>query len=157
LLHHSKKFHLHVQRQIGDLIQKQGPTLGALDEALLIGHSAGETPTLVAEELALHELGGDRAAVDRYKGPAAPGTALVDHARHELLAGARFAADVHRGLTARHAPDQLAELLHHRGAAEQPRTAQGGSRLLLDRGAELDRATYELAQHAQVQRLGHEI
>ena len=90
-------------------------------------------------------------------GPVASRAALVNQAGHELLAGAGLAADVDRGLAARHTPDHLAQLLHDGGAAQQSRAAQRGGRLLVDGGAELDRAPDELAQHAKVQRLRDEI
>jgi hypothetical protein len=103
-----------VQRQIGDLIQKQRAALGALHQSLLVGHGAGEAAALVTEQLAFHELGGDRAAVDGHERRLRAGPAFMNHARNQFLAGAGLTADVHRRLTARDATDHLAQLLHRR-------------------------------------------
>jgi hypothetical protein len=62
---------------------------------------AGEAALAVTEELALHQLGRDRAAVDRHEGPGRARAQAVDVARDDLLAGARFAVDEHRRLVAR--------------------------------------------------------
>src|SRR5689334_13444851 len=82
---------------------------------------------LVTEELALHELGGNRAAVDRHEWPFGARPRAVDHARHQLLARARFARDVHRRLAARDAQDELAQPLHRRRATDELRARAGGS------------------------------
>ncbi len=78
LLHDTQEFHLHVQRQVRDFIQEQRATFGGLYEALLVRHRAGETSALVAEQLALHQLCGDRAAIDRNERSLAPRTALMN-------------------------------------------------------------------------------
>jgi hypothetical protein len=52
----------------------------------------------VAEELAFHQLAGDGAAVHCDERPFGARSGLVDQARHQLLAGAALAGDVHRGL-----------------------------------------------------------
>ena len=56
-LDHAQQLHLHVQRQVGDFIEKQRAAFGGLDQALLVGDRAGEAAALVPEELAFHEFG----------------------------------------------------------------------------------------------------
>ena len=119
LLHDAQQLDLHVQRQIGHLVEEQGAALGALHQALLVGHGAGEAAALVAEQLALHQLGGDRAAVDGDERALAARAALVYQPRHQLLAGAGFAVDVHRRLAACDACDHLPQLLHDVGVADE--------------------------------------
>ena len=70
-----------------------------------------KAPGLVAEELRVDQLGGDRAAVHAAERPAAKRRVLVDGARDDLLAGARFAEEQHRRVAARHEP----RARHHRG------------------------------------------
>ena len=81
----------------------------------------------------------------------------MDHARDQLLAGAGLTADVHRCLAAGDAPDHLAQLLHDRRAAEQSRRRQCRRGVPSATRGKLDRAADELAQHAEVERLGYEI
>src|SRR6185437_9525828 len=156
-LHHSQQLHLHVQRQIPDFVKKQRAALGALHQASFVGHRSGEATALVTEELALHELRGDGTAIYRHERALAARATLVNQPRHELLAGAGFAADMHRGLAARDTPDHLAQLLHDRRTAQQSRAAQRGGRLLVDGGAKLDRTPDELAQYSKVEWLRDEV
>src|SRR6185503_604540 len=86
----SQELDLHVQRQIGDLVEEQRAAFGGLDQPRLVADGAGKAALLVTEELAFHELGRDCAAVDRYEWSLAPRARLVNHARDELFARARF-------------------------------------------------------------------
>ena len=88
-------------------------------------------------------------------GPLAPRPGLVDHARDELLAGARFAGDVHRRLAAR----DLARpsRARARSAAIWP-TRPSVAALRGTRGAfELQGRRHELAQVVEVERLRDEV
>ena len=67
----------------------------------------------MAEQLRLHQLVGDRGAVDRDVRPARAPTSGAASARHHLLAGARLAGDQHRHARARRPP----HLREHRAAA----------------------------------------
>jgi len=128
-----------------------------VEQAGLVGMGAGEAALLVAEELAFHQLVGDRAAVDRHERTRAAAALSVDGAGDQLLANTRLAGDVHRGLAARDLGDGLAQLLHCGRFAIQA----GGHvfrvgpyrRLLL----EVQRMADEVAQHRQLDRLGDEI
>ena len=156
LLDHAQQLDLHVQRQVGDLVEEQRAALGGLEQARLVGDGAGEAALLVAEELALHQLGRNRAAVDRHERPVAPRPGLVDHARDELLARAGLAGDVDRRLAARDLGDHLAQLLHRRRMADQRVRRPLRVSLALSL-AELQRARSQLAQVVEVERLGDEI
>src|SRR5262249_27101956 len=125
---------------------------------LLVGDRAGETAALVAEELALHQLGGDRAAIDRYERSLGAGPGVMDQARDQLLARARLAVDVDRRLAACHTADHLADLLHRRRVPEQAWRALCHGRVIrLLTIPQLDGAADELAQHREVERLGDEV
>ena len=55
------------KRKIGDFVQEQRAAVGGLEEAVAVGLGAGERALAVAEELALHQVFGNRTAVHRDK------------------------------------------------------------------------------------------
>src|SRR5205807_2326726 len=115
-----QQLHLHRERQLGDLVEEQRAAVRRLEKAFAVLGGAGERALLVAEELALHQGIGDSAAIDRHERLVAARAVLVDQARRELLAAARFARDVHRRLGAGELADQLAHLGERRAVAQQP-------------------------------------
>ena len=60
---------LHGQGHLGHLVQEEGAAVGALEDALVVGHRAGEGAAGVAEELALEHALADGAAVEADEGP----------------------------------------------------------------------------------------
>lgn len=110
---------LHGHRQVGDFVEEEGAAAGGLEQALLVFDSASEAAFLVAEELAFHQLGGNRAAVHRDERPLYAWPLFVDQARYQLLAAAGLAADVDRRLAARQFADLVAQGAHRRRLAEQ--------------------------------------
>ncbi len=105
----------------------------------------------MAEQLALHQLLGNRAAVDRHEGRVGPRPLLVNHAGHQLLAGAGLAADVDRRLAAGELGDGRPHVLHGGRLADEG-SARGRRTI-----AQLERGADEVAQHLQVHRLGDEV
>src|SRR5207244_138849 len=73
---------------------------------------ACERALLVAEELRLEPLTRQGAAMDGDEGPPGSRRALVDRARHQLLAGTARAQDEHRGVGGRNPLDDPEDLLH---------------------------------------------
>ncbi len=110
---------LRPRREVADLVEEDRAAVGGDELADLLAHRAGEAPLLVAEELRLDQLFGDRRAVDADEWLVAPRRAVVDGARHELLAGAALARDQHRGGSRRRALDRLAQAAHGRRASHQ--------------------------------------
>ncbi len=51
LLQHAQQLHLHVERQVADLVEKQGAAVGQLEAARSPRHRAGEGALLVSEQL----------------------------------------------------------------------------------------------------------
>ena len=68
-------------------------------------------------------VSGSARAVDRHEGAGGPRAALVDRARHELLAGAALAEDEHRGVRRRDALDEAQHGAHRRPVADDVREA----------------------------------
>ena len=117
LLEHAQELGLERERHVADLVEEEGATGRGLELADAALDGAGERAALVAEELALEQLVGDRGAVEGDERPAAIGM-VMDRAGDELLAGAGLALDQDRGVGRRHATDHLVDLLHGGGAAD---------------------------------------
>ena len=101
-LEHAQQLHLAVGLHLADLVEEERAAVGQLDEPGLGADRAGERALLVAEQLGLEHLARQGAAVDRHEGPLGARRALVDGARHQLLAGAALAEDQHRRVGRRH-------------------------------------------------------
>jgi hypothetical protein len=80
---------------------------------------AGEAAALVAEQLALDQLRGQGPAVHRKEHFLAAAAQAVDRLGDQLLSGAGLAADEDAGVGPGHAADQVVDLLHGRGCANQ--------------------------------------
>ncbi len=125
-LNHAQQLDLHMQRQIRDFIQKKRAALGGLNQALLVADRARKTAAFVAKELALHEFGGNCAAIDRYERAIPARAGLMNEFRHQLLAGAGFAGNMHRRLAASDAGDHFAQLVHGGRCTKQAGTKYAG-------------------------------
>ena len=86
---------------------------------------SGERAALVPEELALDELLRDRAAVDRDEFADAP-TLIMQRARDELFARARFAAHEHRQVGWRETFELRAQRDHLRRGTHERTLQQRG-------------------------------
>src|SRR5205085_1266490 len=73
---------------LADLVEEDGPLVGELELARLLAGGAGEGAPLVAEELGLEQLAGQRGAVDLDERLSAPRRPLVQGARDAFLADA---------------------------------------------------------------------
>src|SRR6202012_3314360 len=87
---------LDLERQLADLVEEDRAAARGDEQARLGGLGVGERALVVAEQLALEQLGRDRRAVDRDERPAGALAGGVDRARHQLLAGAALAGDQDR-------------------------------------------------------------
>ena len=105
-------------RQLADLVEEQRAAVGQLELALLGGLGVGEGARLVAEQLRLDQLLGQRAAVHLHVGLVGARRVVVQRVRDQLLAGARLAANQHRGRGAGHLRHLLVEGLHRPAGAD---------------------------------------
>ena len=67
----AKELRLHVQGQLRDLVQEEGPLVRELDVAGSVAVCAGERTAYVTEQLALEEVRGQRRAIDGAERPLA--------------------------------------------------------------------------------------
>ena len=152
-----QQFDLHRQRQIGDLIQEQGATIGRLEQSQLVAVGTGEAALEMAEKFAFHQFVGNGAAVHRDKWLLRPRAVAVDHPGDDLLADAGFTVDMHWRLAAGEFADLAAQGDNLRRVAQQ--TAVPG--FIPVRGCrcviEAQGGTYQVAQTLQLYRLADEV
>ena len=65
LLDGAQQLDLQAERQVADLVEEDGAAARALEESFLVADRAGERAAQMAEELALEQVLGNRAAIDR--------------------------------------------------------------------------------------------
>ena len=106
-----------MQGQLGDFVEKQRSAVGCLEQAGLVGDSAGEAPFAMSEEFRFHQFAGDCATIDRHERAGHTGPLFMDHACHQLLANPGFTADVDGCLAARQFGNQAAYTLYTLGSA----------------------------------------
>ena len=80
---------------VADFVEEDRAAIGLLELADLLLGRAGERALLVAEQLRLDQLLGNRRAVHLHEALAAAQAVAVDRARDELLADAALALDQH--------------------------------------------------------------
>ena len=114
-LQHAQQLGLKLERQLADLVEEQRRAVRDLEAPDLARHGPGVRALLPAEQLALHQPGGQRGAVHLDQQAAAAGAVPVDGLGDQLLADAGLAANQHRGARRRHLL-HLAQDLQDRGA-----------------------------------------
>ena len=160
---HAQQLGLQRRVHLADLVEEERAAVGGLEAADARARGAGEGALLVAEELALEQVLGDRGAVDDDEGLVARGAEIVDRARDELLAGAALAGDQHGRARRRDALDGAEHAAHHLALADQapePRLARHlvaqAHDFLFERAA-LEELAHLDAQRVDLEGLGHEV
>ena len=98
-----------------DLVEEDRAAIGRLEQTALLLPGIGERAALVAEQLALQQLLGQRGTRDVDEGTAGPVAVVVDGFRGQVLAGSGLASQEHgRGRTCRDARQQRLDLRHRR-------------------------------------------
>ncbi len=110
---------LHRERQVGDFVEEQSAGVRGLEKPVAVALGARECAFLVTEELALHQVFGNGAAIDRHEGLVAPRPLAMDETSSEFLAASGLAGDVDRGLAARELLDHQAHLFDPRARSEK--------------------------------------
>jgi hypothetical protein len=134
ILEQAYQLRLQVERQHVDRGEENRAAIGELDPPLARADRAGECASLVAEQLALDQRRRQRRAVDPDERPMAPRTAIVNGPRAELLAGARFADEQHRGVGARDLAHTIQHLPERRTVADEVVEPANGVQLLAQVG-----------------------
>ena len=130
LLQHAQQLDLQLQRQVANLVQKDGAVLCQLKAAYPVGHGAGKRALAVAKELALDQVLGDGRAVDRHKVGARAVRQIVQRTRHNFLARAALARDQHGRTRRRHHGQQIADRPDGIAFADKPQWNSGRGQVL---------------------------
>ena len=118
LLQRPEDLPLQVERQVADLVEKQGAPVCQLELAELLPVRAGKRSPLVAEELALHQVRGDGGKIDRHEGARLAIAAGVDVPRQDFFSGAAVPGDQHGHRLGGDLLGHLDDRAHPRGAAQ---------------------------------------
>ena len=114
VLEHAQQPDLHAGLRLADLVEKDRAAVGDLEEALLVGMGTGERAALVAEELALEQRLGQRAAVLGHELLVPARARIMDGAGEQILAGAGLARQQDRRVGLRDLLGHVEDLLHRR-------------------------------------------
>jgi hypothetical protein len=99
-------------RQVANLVQEEDAVARPFGIALMPAVCAGESATLVAEQLAFHELPGDRRAVDSHEWRARTPRDLVEKASGDLLADTALPGEQQTAVDIGHASKQRLDPAH---------------------------------------------
>src|ERR1700733_6230651 len=91
LLKNTQKFWLQLQREISDLIEKEGSPIRALETTDGLTYRTGESPFFVTEEFTFEQRAGNRRTIEGHKTVPSPRARLMDRPGNDFLAGARLA------------------------------------------------------------------
>ena len=111
LLEDPQELDLQRGRHVAHLVEEEGPAVGDLEQARLVGDGAGEGAAAVTEELRIEEVVVEGRAI-LHDEPLLGATRVeVDRARDQLLAGAVGPLDQHRRVGVDHLVEHAAEVL----------------------------------------------
>ena len=160
-LEHAQQLGLEPRSHLPDLVEEQRAAVGQLEQSLAELLGVGERALLVAVQLALEQLLGDRAAVELDERSAGARAVTVEVARHQLLAGAGLAEDQHGRRAALAAlSSRWSARLSARASPMMRLLAQRAGAQVLDLALEpgvLERPREHDAQVFEVGRLEHEV
>jgi hypothetical protein len=126
LLQHAQELRLQRERHLGNLVEEERSALRLLELARLRARGARKRALLVAEHRRFEQILGDRGAIDRYERRARARRALVEVARHDLLAAAALSRYQDGGPGRRHAPRYLQKFQAARVLGEEIGIPAGG-------------------------------
>ena len=151
---HAQQAGLQVKRHIADFVQKERAALGLLKAPTPLRLRTGEGAALMAKQFGLQQVLRDGRRVDGHERPVGHGRVLVQRARHQLLARARFAGNEHRDHALAQPADGAKHILHGRRLAQH--FGSGSLALFghLFALAFFDRAADQLHRFGQIKRLG---
>ena len=113
LLQDAQQLYLHILRQLAHLIQKDRALVRQFKKPrLAVAVCSGKSALFIPEQLAFHQIGRDRPAVDS-KEPSIPARAVfINVFCHLFLADTGLAQQQHGGIPDRHPPYQIQHLQH---------------------------------------------
>ena len=131
-LEHAQQLDLRREVDLADLVEEQRAAFGQLEAALLGRVRARERAFLVAEQLRFDEGVRQRGTAHLDERPLRSQRVVVNGLGDELLAGARFAADQHGRVGARHLRHLLVDQAHRPARAKDVREVVALAQLALE-------------------------
>ena len=102
LLQHPQQLRLHRNRHVANLVEKQRSAVSLLEFSDVPSRRSRERSLLMPEYFRLHQLRGNRRAIQRNKRPIPPPALLMQRPRNQFLPGPRFPANANPRLARRH-------------------------------------------------------
>src|SRR4030095_16256036 len=118
-LKHSQQLGLRLQRQLADLVEKNGSLVRELKTSFLLRDCARESALLVAKQLALNQACRQRRAIHLHDYILLPPAKVVERTGDEFLAGPRFAQQEDIGIRLGHHLYAAKHLLHGGRSTDQ--------------------------------------
>jgi hypothetical protein len=153
-LDRAQELGLRIQAHVADLVEEEGSEVRGFEASALHLRGSRERTLLVAEELALDEILGERGAVQPLERAPRAGREPVDGARDQLLSGPALAAHEHLRVALRDLLHLGADLIERAALPDHlvGRAGQRAQALVLA----LERFQLERALHGHLQSLGTE-
>jgi hypothetical protein len=129
---HAQDLRLERQRQLADLVEKQGSPMGELEPPRFSISCAGKRALFIAKELGFEQVLGNRRAIDRDKRPFSARAENMKRPRKQLLAGATLAFQQHRRVGGCGAMQGDRDLLQFRILSDDLRRTPSRGQLLLE-------------------------
>ena len=139
-LERPEQLRLELERQGADLVEEERASVGQFEQPRLGRDGAGKGAPLVAEQLALEQVGRDGRAIDLDERLGGASAAVVNGARKQLFPGTGLAADQDRDVAMRSDTCRLVEGLPQGSAPAEYRLEADGAPLSLGEPACLDPA-----------------
>src|SRR5688572_7908187 len=117
-LEHAQELGLRGKRHVADFVEQECPVIGGLYQTELVAVGTGEGTLLVAEELALDQVLGQRGAVDRGKLPS-PSALVVELPSGDFLPRPRFTQDEDGKYGRRDALEREGDLIHRKSTHQR--------------------------------------
>src|SRR2546427_744980 len=118
LLERAQDLRLGLEAHVPDLVQEERAAVGHLELPAAARQRPGERALLMAEQLGLDQLFGDRGTVDLDEGTLVTSGLDMDSPGDELLAAAVLAVDQHAAVGGRRCRDLIAERADRRALAD---------------------------------------
>ena len=131
LLEDTEQFGLGDERHVANLVEEECPVVGEFKATGLAIVRAGERTFLVAEDFRFEQRVWQRRTIDRLEIPGTAPAQLVNHPRHDFLAGAGGSENQHRDVRLCGRADPLEHDQHLLVAADHLAEPLHGGRLVL--------------------------
>src|SRR5262249_27518400 len=117
LLQKPHELWLDLQGKVANLVQKESPAVGGLDDPGIVGRRSGERASPMTEELTVDYFFWRRGAVEWKKDRSCTRRLSVDVSGDQFLAGSGFSGDQHGDVAGSDLVDPLDDV-EHRGASD---------------------------------------